>query len=241
MQSSETARSLGLVPVSHGLGPSLLLWHGDLDRRAVPASTDPLSDAEAGRMRRFRFERDARRYRAAHTMLRLILGSACGKEPREVQWRIGEFGKPHLQECDALHFNMSHSGAHLLIAVAEGAPVGVDIETGATLGPDDRHELARQVFATPEIDALQAIGSAEQRGEAFLRCWARKEACLKALGSGLTIEPATFEAGLGPGRADVRIPVGDRHCLMALDSVCVEGNVPSAVAVLAAESVGLAR
>ena len=40
----------------------------------------------------------------------------------------------------------------------------------------------------------------------FLTCWTRKEACLKALGVGLTVEPKAVHVGIRPLRSQARIP-----------------------------------
>lgn len=109
--------------------------------------------------------------------------------------------------------NWSHSGPWLLVALAEGARVGVDLELRR---PRPKAlEIARRYFHPGEAAALAALG-AEARGPAFLRLWCAKEALLKALGRGLAhglhrFEVAGFEeaagrlrvaaddGGLGPG------------------------------------------
>jgi 4'-phosphopantetheinyl transferase len=60
--------------------------------------------------------------------------------------------------------------------------------------------------AAPACASSRCFTAAEQRELAqagaaaadtlFLQGWTRKEACLKAVGSGLSLEPAEFEAGL---------------------------------------------
>jgi len=44
------------------------------------------------------------------------------------------------------------------------------------------------------------------RSLAFLRRWTRKEACLKALGTGLHVEPSTFAVGGSGGARQVCVP-----------------------------------
>lgn len=94
----------------------------------------------------------------------------------------GERGKPYAPDLPGIDFNLSHARDHVLIAVARGQPLGVDIERIDR--NIDIEGLARRFYATAEADALAALPEA-QRAEAFVRLWTCKEAVLKALGEGL--------------------------------------------------------
>lgn len=96
---------------------------------------------------------------------------------------LGPQGKPFAPEWPELQFNLSHSGAFGLIALARGVPVGVDIE--ARRRRIDAGSLAQRFFSAGEAAALGALEEA-RRQETFLALWTRKEALLKALGSGLS-------------------------------------------------------
>ena len=93
----------------------------------------------------------------------------------DVEILVDEHGRPW---APGVSFNVSHSGAIGLIAVAEGdRRVGVDVEQ---VRPDtDFRALAARFF---HPDEARAIGD---RRDAFFRCWTRKEAVVKALGRGL--------------------------------------------------------
>ena len=79
--------------------------------------------------------------------------------------------------------NWSHSGQGLLVALATGARVGVDLEL---VRPRPRAlPLARRFFTAGEADALAAWPTAT-REAAFVRLWCAKEALLKASGHGLS-------------------------------------------------------
>ena len=81
--------------------------------------------------------------------------------------------------------------------ITEGAAVGVDIESSpAARGACD--EVAEAYFAPAEVSALKALPR-DQRDSAFLRCWTRKEAYVKALGDGLQVPLEDFAVSLGPG------------------------------------------
>lgn len=163
-----------------------------------------LADWERERAARFRFEHDARRYLISHAALRTMLGEALSCKPEAVSLLTGSQGKPFL-EGHPLHFNMTHSGDWALMGWHPEQIIGLDIETGHHLG--DIELLARHNFALDERqDLIQARG--HHREQLFLTCWTRKEACLKALGSGLTLEPHVFSAGTHTHASEACIDTG---------------------------------
>lgn len=202
--------------------PGIALWLAALDAPSSdpgdPDQTASLSEVEKAKANRFHFERDARRYRASHTALRQLLAQATGQRAQEVAWVEGPFGKPRLPGAGQPHFNMSHSGEWALIGICADAPIGVDIEVPRDM--NDLEALAQRNFSAAEFNALRTVDPA-QRLQAFLRCWTRKEACLKALGSGLSIEPAVFEAGIEAAPRFTTIEVGHRACGMEVHSLAL--------------------
>ena len=76
-------------------------------------------------------------------------------------------------------------------------PVGVDLERVRDI--PEALSIAEDLFTISENRALRTF-SAKQRSEAFLRCWTRKEAFVKARGGGLATTPLdAFEVTLGRG------------------------------------------
>ena len=92
-------------------------------------------------------------------------------------------GRPHFDAAHAgLDVNWSHSGERLLVALAQGARVGADIEW---LRPrPSAMTLARRFFTPGEAQALAALPP-DQGEHAFVRLWCAKEAVLKAHGRGI--------------------------------------------------------
>lgn len=156
-----------------------------------------LSDDERRRSERFRREEDARAYVARHLFLRETLARYVGCEPGELAFSTGAYGKPELCDGGGIEFNLSRSGGWALLGVARERALGVDVER---LDPqlEDAEELSRlavRVLAPAESAELAQLEPA-RRTRAFLQLWARKEALLKALGTGLSLEPACVEVGL---------------------------------------------
>ena len=104
-----------------------------------------------------------------------------------------------LAEHDEPQFNLSDSESQGLAAVSWGARIGVDIE----FAREGRSftAIADRFFAQAESAALRALPS-EDRRVAFYRGWTRKEAYLKAWGTGLSFGSNRFTldfVGDGPG------------------------------------------
>jgi 4'-phosphopantetheinyl transferase len=190
------------------------LWHVDLRHGAPVAQVALLSTGELDRAARFVFERDRHRYVVAHIALRLRLAMHTGLLPEQINYLEGPFGKPALQGKEWCSFNMSHSEDVAWIALADDAAIdseiGVDVEMLRPM--DDALPLARQNFSTAEIAELLAT-PADQQSLAFLLGWTRKEACLKAIGSGLSIAPNIFTVGLttAPCSTVIDTPQGPRR------------------------------
>jgi 4'-phosphopantetheinyl transferase len=95
-----------------------------------------------------------------------------------------------------LHFNLSDTDGLALVAVSAEGPLGVDVEC-ARSSPRIL-EVAERFFSSREVAALSALEPAE-RPAAFYRIWTRKEAFIKALGTGLSRGLETFDVSLEPG------------------------------------------
>ena len=95
-------------------------------------------------------------------------------------------GKPFFDKHPEIHFNVSHSGRWVVVALSE-APVGLDVEKmrNANLA------VARRFFAKEEYLQLIAQPPELQRSF-FFDLWTLKESYLKALGTGLTRPLNTF-------------------------------------------------
>jgi len=184
-------------------GAQIRIWRigAARPRPQIDALRATLTEAETARADAFRTARDRDRFIVFRGALRDVLGRGLGLAPDRVALAFGPFGKPHLPPGPgpaALHFNLAHSGDLGLLAVCDGGPVGIDVELARPIPRADR--IAARVFAVPERAAYDALPAAE-RPMAFLRCWTRKEAYLKATGDGLSFAPERICVTLGPAEA----------------------------------------
>ncbi len=167
--------------------------------RPVEGALDLLDEDERARAARFVFDRDRRRFLAAHAWMRVVLGERLGRAPASVRFAVGSHGKPRLADAGLdLRFNLTHAGERALLAVTLGREVGVDLERHR---PIEALDLARRFFAAGEQRALDAFDEAGQPA-AFFRCWTRKEAFVKAIGDGLTFPLDGFEVSLEDTASD---------------------------------------
>ena len=179
------------------LEPEIHVWWLSLESEppAVEQALRLLSAEERARADRYHFPRDRRRFVLARAFLRTLLGDYTREAPVRVPLHLSSSGKPLLADRSDLHFNLSHCEDRGVLAIARRA-IGVDLERMRVV--PDALRIAGNLFTPAEARALRAF-PAELRSEAFLRCWTRKEAYVKARGEGLLTPLASFEVTLDDG------------------------------------------
>ncbi len=212
---------LRLVPLPPGVPQGIQVWQLPLclERPAPDRDWALLSPAEVERAARLRQPSDRVRSVCTRAALRRLLGEQLGMAASQVPLGTGPHGRPRLvadaewggqgagtgsarwwTEGTLPDFNVSHSGACALIALAEGGlSVGVDVEWCGTaptaVSTPARTYVPSQGFAASaeeEARALEALvlSPREQAACASTRpgfhvLWTTKEAVLKCLGLGV--------------------------------------------------------
>jgi 4'-phosphopantetheinyl transferase len=176
------------------------VWFGSLDAPdpVLRELRGTLSADELDRAGRFHFARDRDRFVVGRGLLRALLGAYTGAAPAELQFDYSPHGKPRLRDRDGVSFNVSHSENRAVFAFTPGAAVGVDIEV-LDSRPSDAL-VAGRFFSPTEVRELLAL-PLDARPRAFLTCWTRKEAFIKARGEGLSLPLQDFDVTLTPGVA----------------------------------------
>lgn len=143
-----------------------------------------LSAEEGARARRFLKPEDRARYLVSHAALRLLLSRSFGIDLALLKFEYGSCGKPRLPSVrgrSPVYFNLSHSGALVVVATSRDAEIGVDVEAiDHTLDAG----VAETFCSAAELSSLTALPDS-QRLHALYRIWTIKEALTKAQGSGL--------------------------------------------------------
>lgn len=169
----------------------------------VPAVTDQLDrlhamlrEEEQEKAARFHHASDRDASIAARGALRLLIAHFTQREPVELIFRYTENGKPYLISPHGnLSFNISHSGDWVLLAIGRERHIGVDIER--IRRSVDVLTIAARWFTAGEASLIE---KAEDPHDLFFRLWARKEAFIKACGTGLFRELSSFTVPLVDGR-----------------------------------------
>ena len=209
------------------------LVHLPLTRAPGPELQLLLGPQERERALRFAFARDRERYVLTRATLRRLLGSLLGEAPEVLRFGEGPYGKPFLSPPHTLRFNVSHSGEHALLAFAQGRELGVDLEQ-ARYGVD-AEGVARVVFSADEQRAFLALPE-EGRRAAFFQLWARKEAVIKAEGTGFAEPSGDFTLTVDPAEPPRLLAHTTRPEALARWSLCdVPVPLPSYSAALVVE------
>ena len=196
-------------------GPTVDVYWAALDEDGADLArlAGTLADDERCRARRFRLERDRRRYIVRRAILRELLSRYLGIAPARVRLRTGPFGKPCVAEGD-LRFSLSHSRGLALYAVARGLEVGCDLEFRDPRLACGR--VAERFFSPPELHVLRSL-PAERWAEGFFNGWTRKEAYVKARGLGLSLPLDSFAVTLAPGEPAALLHGCDGWSVRALE------------------------
>ena len=124
-----------------------------------------------------------------YTILRLILSGKLNKNPDDICFINGRNGKPQLKD-DSLSFNISHTRDSFAIAISEHSSIGVDLESlnrNLNFVP-----VIKRFFSEKENEfILKYPGKSAER---FFLLWTRKEALLKAIGTGIIPYLSQIEA-----------------------------------------------
>jgi 4'-phosphopantetheinyl transferase len=179
--------------------------HAHLFLIRVPGDGQPiapllarLTPAERERATAKRIESKRREYITGQASLRTLLGRMLGTNPPDVAYRRGVKGKPYLSDEFAssdLQFNITHSGGVVVVAMAVGTEVGVDVEWhNERTNPD---LVARRAFTPAEREGMAGVPADDRRAH-FFQIWTCKEALVKCTGLGIHSGMDQYEVSLVP-------------------------------------------
>ncbi len=213
------------------------IWSLESPTGSAPVGADVLDSGEQARAARFVRQIDRERFIAAHVRMREILADYAGLAPSAL--RFGTTGRAKPVLADGPAFNLSHSGGYAALAVAPdhdetALPLGLDIEAHRPIEP----RVADITFSKAELSDLAALSGQEWR-DGFFRCWTRKEAVIKALGTGLYMDLASFDVTLAAQDKARLTRIGAEHPQPHAWQMChfdLSPQMPGALACIAGDS-----
>ena len=199
--ASEVSR-FALTMAGSDIELEILLF--DLER--CPDEFSLVNSDEIERARGFARESDRRHFMARRSLLRSLLSERSGLAPDMIELDAPDRRKPSLPDGNELRFNASRSDRWFAVVLCESTiQPGIDIEVLREL--PDAESISRRILSSEEVRTL-ADEFIHDSGS-LLRVWTRKEAVLKSLGTGLSIDPTDVTVPLEPllseaSRATVR-------------------------------------
>lgn len=147
------------------------------------------------RLQRFHRKEDALRGLGGEVLVRWLACSRLNLANDQVVFARAQHGKPFIEGCPELQFNVSHAGKWVLCAM-DAEPLGVDIEEMRSIDL----EVGRICFSEQEFAALMQCPEKE-RLDSFYELWTLKESFAKADGRGLNLplKKVTFSVGQAGG------------------------------------------
>lgn len=167
------------------------LWHvqteSAIDRGWLSKYKDLMSHDERERYHRFLVAHARDQHLIARAMVRNVLSKYDAIDPADWRFQFDSHGKPRIAEPQNridLKFNLAHCHGLVVLAVTQGADIGVDCEN---MSRDIEHRpFAERYFAPEEVAWIQSTPD-DQISDVFFQLWTLKESYIKAVGKGLSL------------------------------------------------------
>ena len=158
---------------------------------------------------------------ASRLLLDTVLSYYLFAAPEDIVILRETNGRPY-SPGTAVDFNLSHSGHWVLLAVANGTRLGVDVERFRL--DRDLMAISRRYFSRSEAQEIEGALDVDEQARCFYGLWTAKEAALKARGTGIANGLADTNR-TSAGR--IRLIDGEE---MHLRQFTIEGDYAAAVA-----------
>jgi len=155
-----------------------------------------LSEEEKTKADRFHFEKDQTRYTLSHGILNQLIANYLNIKLVDLLFEKNEKQKPFIKGYPHLQFNLTYSLNYILIAFRfcpenqldySNLQIGVDVED--ITRSIDIELIIKDYFTFEEQNEIL---NSPSPSSVFFKLWTRKEALVKATGTGLTNELKTY-------------------------------------------------
>jgi len=186
-------KDLTLQPTSAEIHIWLTFCEAITEEHLIVSYRELLNPTEIEEESRFHFARDRHRYLVTRALVRTVLSRYASVGPKDWVFSTDVYGRPHIANTEAtdscLSFSVSHTQGLIVLGVAKGRSLGVDVENFAPR--DISIDIANHHFAPQEVAALHEM-SHHQRVCRFFEYWTLKESYVKARGMGFSLPLGGF-------------------------------------------------
>jgi 4'-phosphopantetheinyl transferase len=170
--------------------PFINIYFGD--SRNYKNKTDELkqylSGYELERMNKLTNFDDQICYLVVHSQLKKYLGNILNHQTHELFIDFSGITKPHLIDYE-LDFNLSHSSNYFSFGISDNAKLQIGIDIEAVKDLDFMNVSLKTYFSDEECDyILQSKKNLTEKKIRFYEVWTCKEALLKMIGTGLSVD-----------------------------------------------------
>lgn len=209
----------------------LHIYYGFAHELKLNRLEEMLGEEERNRITKLRSQSDRNLHLASRAFLKQLLASYLRVEIDQVQIETGIHGKPSVKGLSEIQFNISHSWDIFTLAFVRDSRVGIDVENLNRIV--DKKSITTFLFSENE---LKMFNSTDERfhQEQLINAWTRKEAFVKACGTGLSFPLKQLEVSFLPAKhAEVLSTkwCEDERLDWHLESIDFQNNYKGAVAV----------
>ena len=158
------------------------IFYADVSELCVDKVRSALSKHRIDKIDALKRDIDKKLSAGAECLLNIAISECYPEIKTPVEYKYGKSKKPELAGFDGVYFNMSHSGT-VAVCVISNTEVGVDIELSDRISEG----VINKYFTDTE---KQMLKSNPQMSFAYI--WTRKEAVVKAEGTGLSLGLSAF-------------------------------------------------
>lgn len=146
-----------------------------LEDRMFFSLLELIEEEDRKQILRYQFWQDRQRSLLGHLLSRYAIIQEYALTNKKIQIRRHAYGKPYIKDYSQIHYNISHSGEWVVVAIGK-SPIGIDVENRR----EDWDLIGERVFSESEKYWSQN----SYKRKAIL--WTIKEAYVKYLGIGLS-------------------------------------------------------
>lgn len=153
-------------------------------------ATSCVQPEEKQRIAKFVFKKDFKSSLIGRLLMRKYIQTVTKLSYDEIKIFRDEKNKPFVKTDLNFSFNVSHQGNFTVLSGEVGTKIGVDvmkIEYSGGKSLDDFFRIMNRQFSQSEWVQINDSGSDSARLKTFCRNWCLKEAYVKAVGVGITV------------------------------------------------------